>query len=329
MEELKCLYLLYGEDSYLLETMLKKLTKGFGDKVDGINYIKINDTTVNSLISNIETPAFGYNKKMIIVKDSGLLKKDGKKKNVIKEEFVEIISNYIMENIEIIKESVILIFVEQEAEKNKLYKVLEKYGQVHNFVQEKLPQLMTRIKSICLAYKVKIDDRTAKYFIECCGTNMQNLINEIRKLIEYSGENGTITKNEIDLLCIRQLEAVIFDLTDSLGKKDTKRALEVLKNLVYSKEPIAKILITLYNHFKKLYIVKLSEKYNTNLAQSLALKPNQIFLTSKYKSQASYFKEEELRNIIEELTSLDYNYKIGLIDLELGLNSILCKYCSK
>ena len=29
-----------------------------------------------------------------------------------------------------------------------------------------------------------------------------------------------------------------------------------------------------------------------------------------------------------ELIDLDYNYKIGLIDLNVGLESILCRYCS-
>ena len=114
---------------------------------------------------------------------------------------------------------------------------------------------MQNIQKICMAYKVQIDNMTAKYFIECVGTNMQDLINEIRKLIEYVGTNGTITKKEIDLLTIKQMDSVIFDLTDNLGKKDIKKAMEVLNNLIYEREPIQKILITLYNHFKKLYIV--------------------------------------------------------------------------
>ena len=46
---------------------------------------------------------------------------------------------------------------------------------------------------------------------------MQELINEIRKLIEYAGKGGTITKKEVDLLCNKKIESIIFDLTDSLG----------------------------------------------------------------------------------------------------------------
>ncbi len=156
---------------------------------------------------------------------------------------------------------------------------------------------------------------------------MQELINEVRKQIEYVGEGATITKETIDKLCIKKLDSVIFDLTDNLGKKNISKALEVLNNLIYNKEPVQKILITLYNHFKKLYIVKLCEKNNRNITESLNLKPNQTFLVSKYKTQANYFKEEELRNILEELIDLDSNYKIGQIDLNIGLESILCRYC--
>ena len=157
---------------------------------------------------------------------------------------------------------------------------------------------------------------------------MQELINEIRKLIEYVGPNGTIQKVDIDKLAIKKLESVIFDLTDSLGKREIEKALEVLKNLIYEKEPIQKILITLYNHFKKLYFVKLSLKYGEDIISSLDLKPNQTFLVSKYKMQASYFKESELKEILQNLRDLDYNYKNGLIDLQIGLETILCKHCS-
>ena len=157
---------------------------------------------------------------------------------------------------------------------------------------------------------------------------MQDLINEIRKLIEYAGENGKIKKEDIDKLTIKKLESVIFDLTDSLGKKDTKTALTVLQNLIYEKEPIQKILITLYNHFKKIYLTKIAMKENKNVAQSLKLKPNQTFLVKKYQMQAKYFKENELKIILQSLRDLDYKYKIGEIDLQVGLESILCTYCS-
>lgn len=323
--------LLYGEEIYLLETRLKRIKKDFGELIRGINYIQIDDTNVQELISDIETPAFGYEKKLIIARNTGLFKKEkktAKGQELATNKLVAKIVEYIDENISIINDAVELVFVEEEVEKNTLYKAIEKNGEVLEFALLKLPELIQNIQKICSAYKVKIDNETAKYFIECCGTNMQDLINEIRKLIEFVGQDGVITTKEVDLLCIKQIDSVIFDLTDNLGKKDTKKAMEVLNNLIYAKEPIQKILITLYNHFKKLYIVKIAEENRKDLAQAMKLKPNQLFLTTKYKMQAKYFSKQDIEKIMEEFVNLDANYKTGLIDINVGLEAILCGYCS-
>ena len=338
------IYLMYGEETYLLENQVKRIKKEFGEQVLGINYIQIDETNVDTLISNLETPAFGFPKKLIIAKNTGLFKKEKKsaskpkqtktENKKIKTENANIpiqekIANYIEANQKELLETVDLIFIEQEVEKNSLYQVIEKIGTVKEFALLKLPDLIANLKKICSAYKVSIDEASAKYLVECSGTNMQDLINEIRKLIEYKGEGGNITKEDIDKLCIKQIQAIIFDLTDNLGKKDIKSALNVLNGLVLNKEPVQKILVTLYNHFKKLYIIKISEEYHKDVATAMNLKPNQMFLVTKYKTQSKYFEKQELRNILEELVNLDANYKVGLIDLNIGLEAILCRYCSK
>ena len=332
------IYLFYGEETYLLETRIKKIKKEFAQLVQGINFIQIDDTNVAELISDLETPAFGFDKKLIIAKNTGLFKKEKKsnksdtkkkKNDESKLPLHEKIAKYIEDNKDDLKDSVDLLFVEQEVDKNSLYQTIDKIGEVKEFTLLKLPELITNIRKIALAYKVNINDETAKYLVECCGTSMQDLINEIRKLIEYKGENNTITKQDIDLLCTKQIQAVIFGLTDNLGKKETGKALAIYNGLISNKEPIQKILITLYNHFKKLYIVKIAEKYNEDVATAMNLKPNQLFLVGKYKGQARYFNVQELREILNALIELDANYKVGLISLEIGMEAILCRYCSK
>ena len=320
------LYLLYGKEKYLLETCVKKIKNAFGQCLKGINYINLDSESVQNLTQELEMPAFGFDKKLIIVKNTGLLKKEAKKKGTELANLKKNINEYIVQNIDIIKSSVVLIFIEEEVDKTDLYNTIDKNGIVCEFAFQKPVEIKKRLKQICNGYKVNVDESTLQYFIECCGTDMQTLINEIRKLIEYCGENGTINKQTIDNLSIKQIESVIFDLTDNLGQKKVKEALDVLHNLIYAKEPIQKILITLYNHFKKLYIVKLCLKYNKDVGTSLNLQPNQMFLINKYKNQVRFYNEQELKNINRELRDLDYKYKTGLIDLELGLEDILCAY---
>lgn len=72
-ENLKSIYLLYGEEMFLLETSLNRIKKNFGECIKGINYITIDDTNCNGLIANIETPSFGYEKKLIIAKNTRVI----------------------------------------------------------------------------------------------------------------------------------------------------------------------------------------------------------------------------------------------------------------
>lgn len=326
--KLNSIYLLFGEETFLLESSLKKIKKIFGEILPGINYIQIDDTNIEELIPDIQTPAFGYEKKLIIVKNSGIFRKEGRKQTNKIKELKQKVYKYFEDNIQEIKDGNIVVFIEDDAENNELYKLINKEGIVCNFEKQTQGQIIKRLKAIFSAYKVDIDEQALKYLIDSCGNGMQELINESRKLIEYAGENGKIEKNDIDLLCIKEVNAVIFTLTDSLGKKDIKTALNTLKNLIYNKEPIQKILVTLYNHFKKLYFTKLALNKNKDIAEALNLKANQMFLVNKYKTQASYFETIDLKSILNELILLDKNSKIGQIDLNIGLEAILAKYCS-
>ena len=73
--------------------------------------------------------------------------------------------------------------------------------------------------AICNAYKVNVENGAIKQLIQTAGISMQELINEIRKLIEYAGENGTITRKSVEALTIKTLDSNIFDLTDNLRKE--------------------------------------------------------------------------------------------------------------
>lgn len=323
---LKSIYLLYGNEKYLIDQILKKIKKQFGELLQGINYVVMDETNVKDLIFNIEVPAFGYDKKLILVRNSGLFKKDGRKKEPTP--FQKEVSTYLQENIDIINEMAVIVFQEEEIDKNEVFEVVGKNGIVCHISELKPIQLIEKLKNVCSLYQVNCEDSTLNYLIETSGTNLQILMNEIRKLIEYAGSGGKITKEAVDLLAVKQIESVIFELTDNLGNKKADKAMEILDHLIYQKEPLQKILVTLYNHFKKLYLCSIAMKLNKDIVTALNLKPNQIFLVNKYKRQVSCFKQDELKQILNQLVEIDDQSKLGLIDINIALRSVLCHYCS-
>lgn len=72
-------YVLYGEEKFLLESCIKKIKKNFGELAEGINYIQIDETNINSLISELNTPPFRISKKINISKKCKNISKRNKK----------------------------------------------------------------------------------------------------------------------------------------------------------------------------------------------------------------------------------------------------------
>ncbi len=186
--ELQGIYLLYGENKFAIEMLLKKIKNNFGELIPGINYINIDDSNINNLLSDIATPAFGYPKKLIIVKNSGLFKKEAKTKKTKLTDLQNKVVTYIEENLAEINEMVLLIFYEEKAESNSLYQLIDKVGNVCNFENLRSTDLVKKLKSICNSYEVNVEEELLKQFVELVGNDMQENINEIRKLIEYAGK---------------------------------------------------------------------------------------------------------------------------------------------
>jgi len=129
---------------------------------------------------------------MIVVKNSGLFKKEtAKRKTSDLKEIRDSLEKYLKENAEEIKERLVLVFVEDKIEKLNITKTVQELsGIVCEFSFQNLISIEKRLTSICSAYKVKVDNGAIKFLVETSGTSMQNLINEIRKLIEYVRRRG-------------------------------------------------------------------------------------------------------------------------------------------
>ena len=124
--KLNSIYLFYGEETYLLETAVKKIKKLFWEKITGINYIELDEETIKSLIQEIQMPCFGYDKKMIVVKNSGLFKKEMKKKTTSSlKEIRDNLEEYLKQNSNDVMQNVILIFIEDTIEKLNITKTVE------------------------------------------------------------------------------------------------------------------------------------------------------------------------------------------------------------
>ena len=313
------LYLITGDDLFEREKTVEKIKSAFGELVKGINFIVIDKDTINLLQGEVTTYPFGFDKKLIIVNVANKNQdtEDGASKNDwFDDELMENILNSIDMNV--------IVFNGNFQVRSKIYKFVSQNGKCIDCNKPKNKKdIAPWVADLVRKEGKTISNENASYIVHTCGADKMMLYNEIQKLVDFVGERKEITKKDIDEVGIRNLETIIFDLTDSLGARNVTNSIRVLEELLVQKEPIQKILIMIAKHFKSLLITKICMNENRDVANELNIKFP--FIVNKYKEQARRFTREELENVLLDISELDVNSKIGKIDLKTGLEITLVK----
>ena len=315
------LFLITGDDEYTKSKSLEDLKSHFNNLEKGINFLSFDKENISLLSSELTTYSFFNDKKLIVVKAPSSRKQDDSAQEDVEAETKKSdwFSDELKDNILNMIEDITLVFYDEGSSKGKLYNFVSKNGTVIACMKDKPFELVKWVFDYCKNQNVVISKQDATHLAEISGNNKQLLVNELSKLLDYI-DNRIITKEDIDKMCIRTPETIVFDLTDSMGTKNYKKSLIVLDELLDNKEPIQKLLIIITKHFKSLLLTKACLMQNKNVETELGIKS---YPAMKYKSQASNFTLDELIKKFEDLANLDLNSKIGNIDIKVGLQSII------
>lgn len=140
--------------------------------------------------------------------------------------------------------------------RSKLAALLKERGAVVNFQRQEQGDLTDWI---CRRFKStghSIDTEDARYLIFLCGDLMNNLAGEIGKIAAYAS-HPKVTRKDIDQVAIPVVEAVVFQMTDAIARRDFDKAVSVLADLLHSQEAPIMILAVMGKYFRQLYTARL------------------------------------------------------------------------
>lgn len=107
----------------------------------------------------------------------------------------------------------------------------------------------------------RMDDSTAQYLIQSAGNDLSILKNELDKLCFFV-KSGKITKETVDKVCIKSVEASVYDLTAKLFLCDGAAALKVLDSLFYMRVEPMVILYTISAAYIDMFRMLCAKKSN-------------------------------------------------------------------
>lgn len=312
----KQVYLLYGEEDYLRKQYRDRLIRALSDPEDKMNYhyYEGKDVVPEKLIDLAETMPFMAERRLIVVENSGFFKSSQDK-----------LADYMKE----IPPTTVFVFVEEQVDKRgRLFKACKDNGYAAEFAPQDEQVLKRWILGMIQKEGKQITQRALDEFMERTGTDMANISSELEKLFCYTMHKEDITSEDVDAVCIRQINNRIFEMIEKVAAKQQKEALNLYYDLIALKEPPMRILFLITRQFNLLYQAKLlrGKGYdNKAIGSKLSLAP---FIASKYMSQAARFKTEELRKAIEECVDAEERVKTGRMADMLAVELLIIRFSS-
>lgn len=309
-------YLICGEEEYLKLNYKNQLIKAIaGEDTMNLALYEGKNIDINEVIDNAETFPFFAKYRLIVLEQSGLFKTGGEQ---------------LAEYMDKIPETTIFLFVEQDVDKrSKMYKAVKKNGYICEINRQSEKDIEVWAAKIFDYNGKKITKADMAYFIANVGTDMEILSQEIEKLISYAYDKNVINKNDIDAVCIKQLNVRIFDMIDAISVKNQQKTLDCYYELIAEKEPPIRILFMISRQFNLILQAKDLSARGMSKEQIAGAMGVQGFIASKSISQSRNFTVSELKAGLAESISTEELIKSGRMDENIGVEMLLVKYSRK
>lgn len=314
------IHLLISEPSLLLNATINKIVQETLKEKNEFNFVSLDflSSSLEDILENLQSSSLFDGKKIIIVKNPYFFV-DAKTKLPFNND-LSLFENYLYnpnENCEFI----IICPKKYYNPKNKYFTIIQSIGEVNNLLIENLEDRKAYALELLKQANLEIENKALDLLVSRC-LEITQLEKEIAKLILY---NQNIDENVIETMVSEPLEDNVFELSNALLKKDSKRVMKVYTDLKKQKVEPIQLISMLSNQLRLLIevsILKDKYRYDEDLAKILNVHPYRIKLA---RENTRKFTLTQIKKMLIDLAQLDIDIKKGskdrYIDFEIFLAS--------
>lgn len=310
-------YLLTGEEAYLKNRYKKRLRAAIVGEDDLMNFTAYTGKGIDirQVIETAETMPFFAERRLIQIEDSGFFK------NACPE---------LAEYLPTMPKETYMVFVEQEIDKRgKLYKAVKAQGRIVELGRQDARTLTTWVLGMIKKEGKNITQDALNLFLEKSGDDMENIANELEKLLCYVQDATAIERADVEAICTVTTENKIFDMIRAVAEKRQKQALELYYDLLSLKEPPMRILFLLARQFNLLLQVKELQRLGCDQKTIASRTGLQSFVVRNYTGCTGRYTTAQLRQAVEDFTQTEEDVKTGRLSDVLSVELLIVKYARK
>jgi len=296
-EEIKNIYLFYGEEAFLKEQYINTIkSKVVDGPLADFNFTLYQgkNASFEEFAETVGMYPQMAEKRLVVVKETPFLTLSDYEKSI-------------SELIATIPDFTVVIFCEENTKKIKksLLTQIEKNGTVVNFETQSPTDLRTWVnkKFANSGKKMKTDDMD--FLIEICERSLTKLDTECTKLIA-SSDGEVITRANISDLVQIPAEFKMYSMADKLLSGDADGAYSLLSEFKIRKESPTVVLSRIYSQLADRYMVAMLGSSSEDF-----FPPSRKFLVRRYISDSRKYDSSALRKLMSLCYEADQSIKTG------------------
>ncbi|MCB9261464.1 MAG: DNA polymerase III subunit delta [Flavobacteriales bacterium] len=292
------IYFLEGEESYFIDKVADLLEESVLTEAEkGFNYQAVygKDSNINDIISAAKRFPMMAEYQLIMVREAQYLKT------------IDALLDYCENPVK----STVLVFLYKGKKVNKatkLGKELKKFGL---FTTAKLydNEVAGWLAAHCKSLGITIAPQAAQVLLQTLGSDLNKISGEIEKAKANLGSRKQIEMDDLAKGGGIDKEYNVFELTKSIGKRDLKTSLQIVKYFGQNTKdnPFVLVLINLYNYFKKVHLIHFQKTTNsTEIARAVGLSP---YFVTEYITAAKNYQPAKISQVFSVLHEFDLRSK--------------------
>lgn len=318
------LYFLYGEEKYLVRHYTSLLEK----KIVNPDFSDFNLHVYDGKTADIDEVSTAAEALPMMSEYSCVIIKDMPVDNLNSDDSENLISfiSDIPETTVVIITLPTLSVNMKNSKAKKVLSAFEKYGSVIEFGRFGMQQLTKLIEKGAKDRNCSFGYNESAYLISLVGDDMSVLLNELEKICSYKKE-GIVTKEDIDAVVVKSMQARAFDLTKALVANNCDTAMDILDTLVAMKEEPISILGAIITPYVDMYRAKIYSSGGLRaeeVAKDFNYRNKEFRLTNALRT-ASKYSVKQLRQFLEVLFEADTMLKSTSVDGRLILEQTITK----
>lgn len=330
-------YLFYGEETYLRDIYVRWFRELVPVDVRDFNLDILDgrDAGLETVVGMASTLPFMADKRVVIVKNAGFFKSKRKSTSANeedteeKEEKTGSTETTLLNYLENPLDSTCLVFCSDGVDrKRKLYKLIEKKGQVVEFTSLKGRDLNEWIDKTARNLGKIMEPKAMASLVTAVGSDLHQLHTELEKLACYS-LTERITAEDVESMVSKTAELSVFELVDAVGERNYKKAVSMAREMVFLGEPVMRLIFMIARQFRLL--IRAKDLHNKGYADKQISSQLQVhpFVAQKCIKQARNFTLPEISQAMERILAADADIKNGRQEQVLALELLIINLCNK